>query len=85
LVIEKISAESSYNPETLLQLKGSTERINDIHAFNTRIIGTSSDEGSKIWDLYKEKCEYTIRDRANPTCFRFLQANRNIVAGYNSH
>ena len=43
-----------------MKLLGHKERINDISSFNTRIIGSSSHEGTKIWDLYKEKCEYTF-------------------------
>jgi hypothetical protein len=34
-------------------LKGHTSRIWDLSHFNTRIIGSSSEEGIKIWDLYK--------------------------------
>lgn len=36
-----------------MRLKGHTERINDMHFLNTRILGSSSSEGVKIWDLYK--------------------------------
>lgn len=36
-----------------MKLKGHNERINDLHSLNTRILGSSSAEGVKIWDLYK--------------------------------
>ena len=39
-----------------MQLRGHTQKINDISSLNSRIIGSSSSEGVKLWDLYKEKC-----------------------------
>lgn len=36
-----------------MKLLGHQERIIDIGSYNTRIIGSASHEGTKIWDLYK--------------------------------
>lgn len=38
-----------------------------------------------MWDLYKEKCEYTLKDEANPTTICFLPASNTLAVGYNSH
>jgi hypothetical protein len=44
-----------------MRLSGHGERIIDLHCLNTRILGSCSPEGVKIWDLYRERCEYTLR------------------------
>ena len=38
-----------------------------------------------MWDLYHERCEYTLREEASPTAIRFLPSSNAIAAGYNSH
>ena len=39
-----------------MKLRGHQERINDLHALNSRVLASSSAEGVKLWDLYKERC-----------------------------
>ena len=39
----------------------------------------------KIWDLYKEKCEYNLKESASPTAIRFLPNLNTLVVGYNNH
>lgn len=56
LLIENIRYDQSLHVENIMRLRGHTERINDLHSLNTRIIASSSPEGVKLWDLYKEKC-----------------------------
>ena len=68
-----------------MHLRGHTEKVTDISSLNTRIIGSSSSEGVKIWDLYKERCEYTLKDEANPTVINFLPASNTLTVAYNSH
>ncbi len=36
-----------------MTLRGHSERINDLCELNSRILGSGSAEGIKIWDLYK--------------------------------
>lgn len=86
LVIENIRMEKrELKVENIMKLRGHTEKINDIHSLNSRIVGSSSQEGVKLWDLYKEKCEYTLKEEANPSVIRFLPASNTLVVGYNSH
>lgn len=86
LIIENIRyEEKELKVENIMRLRGHAEKINDIHSLNSRIVGSSSQEGVKLWDLYKEKCEYTLKDDANPTVIRFIPANSTLVVGYNSH
>lgn len=68
-----------------MKLSGHTERILDMHALNTRILASSSSEGLKIWDLYHERCEYTLREESSPTAIRFLPENNSILVGYANH
>jgi WD40 repeat protein len=71
--------------ESLMKLRGHAEKINDIGCLNSRIVGSSSSEGVKIWDLYKEKCEYTLKDDANPTAIDFIPEANMLIVAYNSH
>lgn len=68
-----------------MRLTGHTERITDLHALNTRIIASGSLEAVKIWDLYHEKCEYTLKEDAGPSAIRFLGGDGGMAVGYNSH
>mgnify|MGYP003392856511 CR=1 FL=1 len=57
LIIENIRYEKQeLKVENIMRLRGHAEKINDIHSLNSRIVGSSSQEGVKLWDLYKEKC-----------------------------
>jgi WD40 repeat protein len=86
ILIENIKFEKGeLGVENIMRLRGHTEKINDINCLNSRIIGSSSSEGVKLWDLYKERCEYTLKDDANPTCINFIPATNTIVVGYNNH
>jgi len=68
-----------------MKLLGHQERIVDIGSYNTRIIGSASHEGTKIWDLYKEKCEFTFKETYNPSALIFLPKINNLAIGYNNH
>lgn len=53
LVVVKVGQDDGYEVKNVLSLKGHKERIWDISAFNTRVVASCSEEGTKIWDLYK--------------------------------
>lgn len=54
IYIESIKKENEeYKIENIMKLRGHSEKISDIHCLNSRIIGSSSSESVKIWDLYK--------------------------------
>lgn len=54
IVVESIRWEKSrLQTENILKLRGHTEKIGDLGRLNSRILGSSSSEGVKIWDLYK--------------------------------
>lgn len=68
-----------------MRLPGHGERVCDLHALNTRILGSCSSEGVKVWDLYRERCEYTLREEATPCALRFLPASAALAVGFDSH
>lgn len=68
-----------------MRLRGHNERINDMHFLNSRILGSSSVEGIKLWDLYKEKCEYTLKTESGPTALHFMPASSALAVGLDSH
>jgi hypothetical protein len=55
LLIEKITQpkRGHFENNNIMRLLGHQERITDVAPYNTRIIGSASGEGTKIWDLYK--------------------------------
>lgn len=85
LRINKITHEDAYDIKHILTLKGHTERIWDVSSFNTRIIGSCSEQGTKIWDLYKQRCEFTLRQEVNPSCMKFMRSSSMLAIGYYNH
>lgn len=57
----------------------------DLHSLNSRVLGSASTEGVKLWDLYKEKCEYTLKEESSPTAMRFLGNSGNLAVAYDNH
>ena len=74
----KISQEDGFDAKNILVLKGHKERIWDISVFNTRVIGSCSEEGcKKYWDM-EFICPDKLIEATFAQVYQVLGMNRQI-------
>jgi hypothetical protein len=49
-----------------MKFRGHDSKIVSIDNLNTRIVGSCSSDSVKIWDLYKENEQYSVREKDGP-------------------
>lgn len=64
-----------------MKLRGHEGKIVAVDKLNTRIVGSCSSEGLKIWDLYKEKEQYSLRKAEGLSDLKFVPFSKRLTLG----
>jgi WD40 repeat protein len=81
LHILNVTNDSHLDAKTLLKLRGHEGKILAIDKLNTRIVGSCSSQDLKIWDLYKEKEQYSLHKSEGLTDLKFIPGEKRLALG----
>lgn len=76
-----VSNDEHLEVKTLMKLRGHEGKIVAVDKLNTRIVGSCSAEGLKIWDLYKEKEQYSLRKNEGLAELKFVPGPKRLALG----